>query len=624
MERREKWATYYASNSAALAHYHLALGGPGGVGVEPYARPTSPPVPPQMALAAGGVVDVASPVVAAPASNATAVDAGTSVGAMEATSSLAVGGIGDGGGGGGGGGGIAAATAYGIGGNASSTKKKKRWASSSDATPDSTGTPSTLLDLEREAIRRSGGVVGNDDDNHGKSTSKKSSPTKSSSTSSAAAAAAAPVPAGGETNRGGDTSLYLNKFVQEKSTPVLKRKYIDVGSSSSYYGPSLSRENNVPKDDDADDYVPLTLDRPLGYGTTAPSKKKQKKNSSTANKTNNNMSGFNANEATLSDRARRFQGQGGLDSASNAPTTIANVEKYMGKTTIGGSMKQLDENDYERMTVKGTCTVLEKQYLRLTSPPKSELVRPQRILEEHLSHLKASYYGYRERGSNDRVHNGRSRDYSWYCSQMKAIRQDLTVQRIINAFAVDVYETHAKMALEEDDINEYNQSQTQLKELYDLIDRRRQRRSNNYDNGSGLAKTKGGRGMPKKNKKVSNKCGGMKEEEDADNANDDIALINRNEFIAYRIIYYVFLSGNKKYEGGSSDIFKVSQKYVTYLVVGEGDDDFAVNMRSDLNSSVVLCSSQISSSLSMYRCSDHARVDARATARRVHPSCPLG
>ena len=26
MERREKWASYYASNSAALAHYHLALG----------------------------------------------------------------------------------------------------------------------------------------------------------------------------------------------------------------------------------------------------------------------------------------------------------------------------------------------------------------------------------------------------------------------------------------------------------------------------------------------------------------------------------------------------------------------------------------------------------------------
>ena len=36
-----------------------------------------------------------------------------------------------------------------------------------------------------------------------------------------------------------------------------------------------------------------------------------------------------------------------------------------------------------------------------------------------------------------------------------------------------------------------------------------------------------------------------------------VGLQNRNEFIAYRIIYYVFLSGNRKYDGGSSDIFKI-------------------------------------------------------------------
>jgi hypothetical protein len=48
VERRRKWSKYYADNSAALAHYHLALSQgrepSGGVSM----RPESPPMPPQM------------------------------------------------------------------------------------------------------------------------------------------------------------------------------------------------------------------------------------------------------------------------------------------------------------------------------------------------------------------------------------------------------------------------------------------------------------------------------------------------------------------------------------------------------------------------------------------------
>ena len=46
--QREKWATYYSVNSAALAHYHLGISQGGAV---PYQRrPQSPPVPPQIAI----------------------------------------------------------------------------------------------------------------------------------------------------------------------------------------------------------------------------------------------------------------------------------------------------------------------------------------------------------------------------------------------------------------------------------------------------------------------------------------------------------------------------------------------------------------------------------------------
>jgi len=210
--------------------------------------------------------------------------------------------------------------------------------------------------------------------------------------------------------------------------------------------------------------------------------------------------GFERSSRALARRANRFSSNDSpLSVTSSEPiSSESKLGQYMGMSLIGGSSKtrSLDKLDYEHMTVKGTCQKLEKNYFRLNGPPKPEIIRPRHILDKHLKKLKRSWG------------NGKC-EYEWLCSQLKAIRQDLTVQRINDDFAVEVYETHARVALEQADLNEYNQCQTQLKELYESLQ--------------------------------SNGC----------------TLLNENEFIAYRIIYYVFLTGNKKYDGGSTDLLKI-------------------------------------------------------------------
>jgi hypothetical protein len=116
---------------------------------------------------------------------------------------------------------------------------------------------------------------------------------------------------------------------------------------------------------------------------------------------------------------------------------------------------QADYVDYESIgPVVGTCQRLEKNYFRLTSAPKPEEIRPQAVLEKTLVLLKSKW---REQGN-----------YQYICDQFKSLRQDLTVQHIKNGFTIEVYELHARVALENTDLGEYNQCQTQLRALYSL------------------------------------------------------------------------------------------------------------------------------------------------------------
>lgn len=102
--------------------------------------------------------------------------------------------------------------------------------------------------------------------------------------------------------------------------------------------------------------------------------------------------------------------------------------------------------------VVGTCQTLEKHYFRLTSDADPTKVRPESVLKDTLEFLKKKW---KKEGN-----------YNYICDQFKSLRQDLTVQGIKNEFTVNVYEIHARIALEKGDLGEYNQCQTQLRVLY--------------------------------------------------------------------------------------------------------------------------------------------------------------
>mmetsp|Transcript_28992 Transcript_28992/g.51841 ORF Transcript_28992/g.51841 Transcript_28992/m.51841 type:complete len:269 (-) Transcript_28992:1164-1970(-) len=103
--------------------------------------------------------------------------------------------------------------------------------------------------------------------------------------------------------------------------------------------------------------------------------------------------------------------------------------------------------------VVGTCTTLEKEYLRLTDEVDSSKVRPEPVLKKALAHFKLLW-------------KKQQISYEYFSEQLRSIRQDMTVQGIADDFTVEVYQTHTRIALEAADIDQFTSCLGRLYELY--------------------------------------------------------------------------------------------------------------------------------------------------------------
>ena len=151
-------------------------------------------------------------------------------------------------------------------------------------------------------------------------------------------------------------------------------------------------------------------------------------------------------------RAEKYQAHLNDQSGGSSPELVKAEVQY----EFGDDAEDVF-NKTGQYSVIGTCRTLEKSYFRLTSAPDPALVRPPSILAAHMKNLEIAV-------------RQKSRDYKWLSDQVRAVRQDLTVQGVKGKLATAVYEWNARLALENEDIGQFNQCQTQIKDLHAEMD----------------------------------------------------------------------------------------------------------------------------------------------------------
>jgi hypothetical protein len=127
------------------------------------------------------------------------------------------------------------------------------------------------------------------------------------------------------------------------------------------------------------------------------------------------------------------------------------ADALLARAPAGPTLQALRASTHGAAAV-GTSTALEKTYLRLTAAPEAAAVRPPAVLRQALALVKTRWAA--------------APDYPRACEQLKAIRQDLTVQHHRGALTQECYATHARIALEARDAAEYAQCAAVLRALH--------------------------------------------------------------------------------------------------------------------------------------------------------------